>query len=434
MRQRSFTAEAGEYAAVILAAGMSSRMKAFKPLLDIGGRPALIYLEETVKAAGVEDIIVVTGHGAELLREELAARHLTEAYNSGYRSGMFSSIRTGLSEALKRWPEKKGFLLMPADCPLIAAETIRALISAARSEEDGEGRFFVPVYEGKKGHPLLIPSGRAEQIISHDPDGSLKEITDRCPDQMVRVPVRDEGCVMDMDSPETYQDLLDFLAGGMKRPDPAALAEGRRIIFVRHGQTARHDEPVFIGQYDVPLSEEGREQARAAGKKLAALAAQGEILRPERIYSSLLSRAAETAEIIADVLADPAEWEGCAQAGRKETSAGRPEIIRLRELNEISLGEWDGRPVREIRERFPEEYDRRGRELFSFKTGNRAESFFDMQYRAVGALRRILEGDPARDILIAAHSGVIRALENNLRGMRVDDEWIPLEKGGVRII
>ena len=109
-------------------------------------------------------------------------------------------------------------------------------------------------------------------------------------------------------------------------------------------------------------------------------------------------------------------------------------MIRLRELNEISLGEWDGRPVREIREKFPEEYSRRGRELFSFKTGNRAENFYDMQYRAVGALRSILERDPARDVLIAAHGGVIRALEHNLRGMRVDDEWTPLEKGGVRII
>lgn len=56
-----------------------------------------------------------------------------------------------------------------------------------------------------------------------------------------------------------------------------------------------------------------------------------------------------------------------------------------------------------------------------------------MQYRAVAALREILADDYARNIIIVAHSGVLRALENNLRGLRVDDPWETVEKGGYRI-
>ncbi|MDO5491934.1 MAG: histidine phosphatase family protein, partial [Bacillota bacterium] len=103
------------------------------------------------------------------------------------------------------------------------------------------------------------------------------------------------------------------------------------------------------------------------------------------------------------------------------------------DLREIALGEWEGRSIREIREQFPEDYACRGKDLFTFKTGNRAENFYDMQYRVVKAMRRILEEDYGRNIIIVAHSGVIRALENNLKGLRVDDDWEPLPKGGMRV-
>ena len=87
------------FGAVILAAGLSTRMKAFKPLLPVDGRPALEGLIETVKAAGLSDITVVTGYNREALTPELARLGATEAYNENYESGMFSSIQTGLAKA-----------------------------------------------------------------------------------------------------------------------------------------------------------------------------------------------------------------------------------------------------------------------------------------------------------------------------------------------
>ncbi|MBQ3184817.1 MAG: histidine phosphatase family protein, partial [Firmicutes bacterium] len=93
---------------------------------------------------------------------------------------------------------------------------------------------------------------------------------------------------------------------------------------------------------------------------------------------------------------------------------------------------WDGRAVRTVREEYPEEYARRGRDIFTFKIGNKAENFYDVQYRAVRALRKILEEDDSRNIVIVSHSAVIRALENNLKGDRVDDPWESLAKGEYR--
>ena len=72
--------------------------------------------------------------------------------------------------------------------------------------------------------------------------------------------------------------------------------------------------------------------------------------------------------------------------------------------------------------------------MFLFKTGNKSENFYDVQYRAVKALRHILKKDNAEDIIIVSHSAVIRALENNLKGLRVDDDWQPVSKGSFRII
>ena len=70
----------------------------------------------------------------------------------------------------------------------------------------------------------------------------------------------------------------------------------------------------------------------------------------------------------------------------------------------------------------------------SFKTGNKAENFYDLQYRVVKALTDILKKDDSREIFIVAHSGVIRCIENNLKGGSVEDAWQKPETGGVRVV
>lgn len=400
--------------AVVLAAGYSSRMGSFKPLLTVGEVPALERLIAGIKEAGIKNIAVVTGYRHELLQPVIRSMSgdgtvIVEAYNAGFDSGMFSSIKTGIARVREVFPDSEGCFLMPVDCPLIDSKVITTLEDAVMCSGDTvRDSFAVPVFEGKKGHPLYVPAGYAEEICSYDGPGGLKGITDKYWDRMLRVPVDSEGCILDMDTPEGYREIEDFLAAGCVRESLERLAKGRRITLVRHGQTQQHDEKMFIGQYDVPLSEEGTAQIEISAEKLVEMG-----LEPGRIYCSDLSRAVSSAGIIAEkMFADPDEH-----------------ICPVKGLREIDLGSWDGRPVREIKEQYPEEYSRRGQNMFVFKTGNRSENFYDMQYRAVRALRQILKADRSRDILIVTHSGIIRALQNNLRGLRVDDGWESIPKG-----
>ena len=432
-------ADPAKYGAVILAAGLSSRMNAFKPMLPVDGRPAITGLVESLRSAGVTDILVVTGHQREDLKEELERLRLTECYNDRYEWGMFTSIQAGLAKAGQSFKDKKGFFLVPVDCPLITIRALRELMRASdEAGAEGVDSFFVPTFEGKKGHPLLIPAGRVDEIAGYEGDDGLKGITDREPEKMVRVPVPDEEVVLDMDTPENYEAIRHFVEKGFKREKLEVLSSRKRIILVRHGQTQQHSEPMFIGQYDVALDEDGRLQAAAAGEEIAKLIADdvyaetnwvegvslGKQPLPaiEHIWCSDLCRAKETAQIIADHIND---------TYRKERIWA--EVSPVEGLREIHLGSWDGRAIREIQEEEPELYERRGKDLFTFKTGNGSENFYDMQYRAVAALRDILADDYARNIIIVAHSGVIRALENNLKGLRVDDPWEPLEKGSWRV-
>ena len=401
----------GKFAAVILAAGYSSRMGDFKPLLPVGKMTAVERLIKEAEKVACGKVIVVTGFERDSLLEVIESAGGMEVYNRDFDEGMFTSIKTGVRSVCEKYPEVSGVFLMPVDCPLVSTGVLRKMADQARSAETSDDAFLVPVFEGKKGHPLYIPRRYFDEICSYDGSGGLKAVTDKYWDKMIRIPVDEEGCVMDMDTPESYRKITDFLGKSCRREPLLKLAEGRRFFLIRHGQTRQHSEKMFIGQYDIPLNEEGKLQIRETSALIAA-----QVPKTDRIYTSPLSRAAESASIVCEILGS--EYKIC----------------EIPDFTEINLGKWDGRPVREIKEKYPEEYSRRGRDIFVFKTGNRAENFYDVQYRAVGALREILLQDSSEDIIIVSHSAVIRALENNLRGMRVDDDWNSLPKGSFRII
>jgi broad specificity phosphatase PhoE len=213
--------------------------------------------------------------------------------------------------------------------------------------------------------------------------------------------------------------------------------KGRRLFLVRHGEIRQHREKIFLGQTDVPLSDTGRLQAENAAEKLLRHG-----VYVSRIYTSDLSRAAETAAIIRDGL--NRSFEETDEAKRKQKREAREvesisglrgievtpepreiEVIPEPGFREMSLGEWDGRYISEIREEYPEEYLRRGNSLLTWKSGNDGENFYDLQYRVMKSFRNILErernsdhsGGRARrpeDLVIVSHSGVINVIVSNL--------------------
>ena len=368
--------------AVVLAAGYSSRMGAFKPLLELEGVPALSLAIRCVRAAGAE-CAVVTGHRRGELGPLIAAELATELYNPAYDDGMFTSVQAGVRYFAARQAE--GVLLLPCDCPAVPAEAVRELLARAGEE------FAVLTYRGKKGHPLWIPARFFEEILSHDGQNGLKGVTLRHEGDLLRLEVPFEGVVLDMDRPADYEKLKSFRAA----PSLPSLAAGRRFFLVRHGATELHSGKVIMGRYDAHLSDLGREQMAALGKRLAA-----EDLQARVIYASPLRRARDSADILSAALGLPVE-----------TVPG---------LEEISLGAWDGRLIEDIKKEYPAEYARRGKYLMSYKFDADSESFYDVQYRAAAALKDLLGRDNSRDILLVSHAGVLKCLYGNLLGKDID--------------
>lgn len=420
---------------LILAAGYSSRMGAFKPLLPIGDATAIERVADTLRQAGIKQIIGVTGFQRERLNAIFAGKEIVEAYNQDFEQGMFTSIKKGIRTALdaaSSMPE--GFFLMLVDCPLVPPEVLRLILE--KHKENPEA-FIVPCYHGKKGHPLFIPIRYAEEILTYDGDGGLKAITNRHEDKLIRLEVGLESVVLDMDTPEGYEEILAYYQKKLERTGSGSSStagvhadeeeisferqlQGKRIFFIRHGQIRQHSEKIFLGQTDIPLSDKGKEQALQAAAELETYR-----ITSRRIYTSDLSRAAETAEIIREHL---------------QKSFREIELIKEPKFREMSLGEWDGRFISEIREKYPEEYQKRGENLLSYKFGNDSENFYDLQYRTRKGLQNILDleakiNDGSKDILVVSHWGVINVILSSLCHTQLGVETRkPVPNGGIIVM
>ncbi len=188
-------------AGVVLAAGYSSRMGAFKPLLPLGSRLVVATAVRALTDAGVAEVVVVSGYGADRLRPELERLRVVEAYNPDFDRGMYSSVQAGVAAL----PGDVGaFFLLPCDVPLAGAQTVRLLTRARIAAGDPDVCF--PVHGGRRGHPPLISARLLPEILAGEPDGGLRALlADR---EAIHVPTPVRGAVMDLDTPEAYEALL----------------------------------------------------------------------------------------------------------------------------------------------------------------------------------------------------------------------------------
>ena len=157
--------------AVIVAAGMSSRMGDFKPMLNIGSISIAQRIVATFHQAGISRIAVVTGYNAPLLERHLSNSGLVFLRNEAYATTqMFDSAKIGL-EYLKDKCDR--ILFTPVDIPLFTALTVQQLIEA-------DAPLCCPVCEGKAGHPLLISSALLDGILADSGEGGLQGAISRC--------------------------------------------------------------------------------------------------------------------------------------------------------------------------------------------------------------------------------------------------------------
>jgi probable phosphoglycerate mutase len=175
----------------------------------------------------------------------------------------------------------------------------------------------------------------------------------------------------------------------------------RRLILVRHGITDWNREGRFQGHRDPPLSAEGRDEARILGERLAAADE-----RPVRIIASSLSRARETADLIAAAL-----------GGLRVESEPR--------LMEIGQGEWEGRTHADLEVNDPERYAAWRRQI-GHQQPPGGEPIDDAMARVGAVLAEVTKTDDW-PICLVSHGGTLRLLARRLLGLGAPQDWDPLD-------
>lgn len=189
------------YSAIILAAGYSSRMGSFKPLMDLDGKTPLKRCIDLFKKNGIDDVIVVTGYLDELIRKN-TEDNVRIVHNDRYNEGMFTSIKAGVKE-IKH--DTDAFFILPVDIPSIKEHTIKKMME---SYEKIDGILY-PAFSGEFGHPVLISNKFAEEIIKSSPDGGLRNILNRHKEERHIEQVADRGILLDMDMMEDFKILSE---------------------------------------------------------------------------------------------------------------------------------------------------------------------------------------------------------------------------------
>ena len=191
-------AKRGKVSAVVLAGGASKRMgKANKLLAEVDGAA----LVRQVAAAGVwsdaAEVIVVTGHEADLVREALSGFDVRFVHNPHFPEGLSTSLRTGIGAVSENLT---GAVVLLGDMPRVTAGIVNALIE--RFHADKDETICQPTFNGRPGNPVLWPREFFPDILDIRGDTGARQLLARYADRVSAVEVKDAGIHFDIDTPE----------------------------------------------------------------------------------------------------------------------------------------------------------------------------------------------------------------------------------------
>jgi molybdenum cofactor cytidylyltransferase len=191
---------------IILAAGDSTRMGSPKALLAVpGGDPFVVRIIRTLHAADVVDLVVITGRDHDAIVEAIARHGLRAssriARNPDPSRGQLSSLLVGM-DALAASTD--GLLVTLVDVPLVKVSTVTDVITAWRRTRAPIVR---PAIGDRHGHPVIFDRAVLDELRQAPMDQGAKSVVRAHEDQILNVPVDDEGCLKDIDTPSEYESL-----------------------------------------------------------------------------------------------------------------------------------------------------------------------------------------------------------------------------------
>lgn len=183
-----------------------------KALLPLGSRTVIERVVSVIRDAGIEDIVVVTGHACETLTPVLDVLKVRHVYNPQHLTGMFSSVRAGVAALDSR---TRAFFVLPVDYALVGPDVFREMArqwdaSEPRAAID-DGTVLHPTCCGRRGHPPLLAAGYGPKLLGADgsSDG-LRGVLRAGVRREKEVEVEDLAILIDMDTPEDYQRVARF--------------------------------------------------------------------------------------------------------------------------------------------------------------------------------------------------------------------------------
>lgn len=187
-------------AAIVPAAGRSVRMGRPKLLMKFEGRTLVRRVVEALREGGIDRVIVVSpadGPDAAAIRSEAAAGGAEVVVPPVQPAEMRDSIELGIAR-LDVVPKPSAVALTPGDVPGLTSTLVARLLAAAREQPD---RVVIPAYEGRRGHPVIVPWDVARQVRELPADRGVNALVERHRERVLELVVSDARAIVDVDTP-----------------------------------------------------------------------------------------------------------------------------------------------------------------------------------------------------------------------------------------
>jgi molybdenum cofactor cytidylyltransferase len=207
MASRPESKPGARIAAILLAAGQSTRMGARnKLLLEVGGRPMVRHVAETLLASRVDAVIAVLGHEHAAIAAALRGLPLRTVVSRDYAAGQMSSVRAGI-KAIDGDPA--AIVVALADQPALEPADINFLIDAFTALP--EPKILIPVRDGQRGNPIVLPGVERQTLLDGGFNFGCRNLIERHPEAVAKIEMPNMHYVQDIDTPAAYDAWMHSL-------------------------------------------------------------------------------------------------------------------------------------------------------------------------------------------------------------------------------
>lgn len=197
---------------LIIAAGYSSRMDDFKPLVHYDQKPFIEHIINKLIAV-CDEILIVTGFNGYMLEDSVKViyngkqilKKIDFIYNENFARGMFSSVQCGLKALINEMKESDYVMLHLVDQPHISEMVYEKLAKEARSSAR---KVILPSYEKKAGHPIMLSKSVVEKIIDAPVSDNLRDILRKFHDEISYIEISDESIIQDVNTQKERERYL----------------------------------------------------------------------------------------------------------------------------------------------------------------------------------------------------------------------------------